>query len=134
MIRQTIAVAGAAAAGVAVALVGSQQLAGTTTTTETVAAPPITCEAITARGTVANACVSETDLYLQSFRNPFRLLPYSALWRKDNPGEWQSLVAFSRSAPTTPAPTVRTHYGGMLRYGLTQCRTWAATLDVCALG
>ncbi len=101
--------------------------------TATVTVEPPTCEAITARGTVANACTQELAKWQQEFRNGLATNTYYPKWKAANPGEFGRLKTWGTSDPTTPQPAVATGYGAVVRYGLGQCRTWAPDIADCVL-
>lgn len=103
------------------------------TETTTVTAAPPTCEAITARGTVADACNQELLLWQQSNRNALSTLPYYAKWKAANPREYAAMRTWGTSPATTPEHTANTAFGALVRYGLNQCRTWAPSLSACLL-
>jgi len=106
---------------------GITPLSATATTTGT------ECSAITSRGTVADACAQELLKWQQEFRNGLGTNTYYPKWKAANPGEYGRLKTWGTSVATTPQPTVATGYGAVVRYGLDQCRTWAADLAACVL-
>lgn len=97
------------------------------------AAAPPSCSATTARGIVNDACTSELLSWQQEFSNGLGMNTYYPKWKRANPGEYGRLRTWGTSDSTTPQPVVATGYGGVVRYGLEQCRTWAVDVASCVL-
>lgn len=98
---------------------------------------PITalpCSATSPLGQNYDPCGLYPDGWRAAFWNPLQRIPYFTKWTTANPGEWAMLNAYLRNGQPyseTTQPTVKTAFGGIVRFGIIQCKAWVNNPASC---